>query len=273
MAKEEIEHETGLEFLARLEKEADRNSGQTDAFAEQFGVALPATLERLGLVLKSLYYAACCAWGCRGGDHQVEWLTGRVVNQAMGSYRLIRAGFYDESLALTRGIGELANLLWLFLDENEMHRWMAAERRERLQQFSPSAVRRKLAASSTTGPPISEERYRRLCEVATHPVPDLPPGQFTGTGRPILGHLLQVPGVLVAATELGFSVSVCAHPLSTLLGLSEERAVQLRGLAIELISSLGSFNILNYEELTTEAVGRNSAASTSDKNDALGAGP
>lgn len=243
----------GRQFLATVQADIDRFSTEADRFAESSGEKLPATVEGTGTVLSILYRLACCAWGCRGGDHQVEWLSGRIVNQTISAHRLVRAGYYDEALMLIRGIGELANLIWLFKeDADEMKAWKVADRKVRITQFGPGAVRTRLEKLSSMGPPIDRERYSRLCEVATHPVPAMPPGHFTGTGRPILGALIQPVGIYVSMTELGFAVAMAAVPLSALLEPEEAVRSRLFTQAVQLTRNLGAFTILNYDELLAE---------------------
>ena len=104
----------GLAFFDMQRRATDQSAKVTDEMQRLSGVKLPATTEGLGTVLSLMYRAACCAFGCNGGNHQLEWLVGRVVNQANAAFGLIRSASYDESLMLTRGIGEIANLLWLF---------------------------------------------------------------------------------------------------------------------------------------------------------------
>ena len=175
----------------------------TDAFLRESGEKLPATLESLGTTLSLMYRAACCAWGCNGGDHQLEWVAGRVINQSTASFSLIRAASYDESLMLVRGIGEIANLLWLFQsDQPQLQAWQEASRKERLSNFGPAAVRKKLESLQGMGPPIDNQRYQKLCEVGTHAVPGLAPSHYSATGRPLLTGIFQPVGVYVATTEL-----------------------------------------------------------------------
>lgn len=249
---------TALEFLEQLETAEESCSRTTVTFTRQSGKKLPISVKGLGSLLSLLYRAACCAWGCKEGDHQIEWLAGRVINQAMSSYRLIRAAYYDEALMLVRGIGEIANLLWLFdADVKEMATWKAASRKDRLNNFSPAAVRRKVEAHIGRAPLIDEKRYQRLCEVGTHPMPGFAPGHYSGTDRPVLGVMLQPVGVYVCFTELCYAVAVCARPLARLLNLEEERKKQIVMEAINLIGSLGTFTVLNYEEVLEEILKKN----------------
>ena len=100
---------TGEAFLD-LQARAFSNATEfTAAFAAESGKQLPATVNGLGTVLSLLYRTACCAWGCSGGAHQLEWLSGRVVNQDNAAFHLVRSASYDEAFMLGRGIGEIAN--------------------------------------------------------------------------------------------------------------------------------------------------------------------
>ena len=182
----------GRNFLATAQHLADLSSKATDKFGAQAGELYPKTLTGTGNVISLLYRLACCYYGCRGGDHQVEWLTGKFVNQAIGAHLLIRVAQYDEALMIIRGMGEIANMLWLFQeDKNELITWKAAGRTMRLSKFRPGEVRKRLKKLLKIGPLIDDKRYDAFCEIGTHPVPGLAPGHFTGTGRPILGALYQ----------------------------------------------------------------------------------
>ncbi len=243
---------SGMEFLQRVESLAEEAGQTTDDISKGFGEKLPASLEGLGSTLSQLYFVATCAWGCSGGDHQAEWLVGRVVNHAMSSYRLSRAGFYDESLVLTRGIGEIANLFQLFETKAEFEDWQRASRRDRLSRFAPKAVRDRLKGMSSMGPAVDDNRYRMLCEVGTHPIPGFAPGHYSGTGTPVLGHLVQIGGVLVTITELSFAVAMVAIFALPHLDLPAEQKNSIFNGALGLVRSLGSIDITNYEEKMAE---------------------
>ena len=216
----------GSAFLELQRAAFDSAEAFTRAFSASAGAKLPATVENFGSVLSIMYRTACCAWGCNGGDHQLEWLVGRVVNQANAAYQLIQCASYDESLVLTRGIGEIANLLWLFQEfPAELKNWQATDKRTRLQSYGPAAVRKKFEGSKKIGPPIDNDRYQRLCEVGTHPVPALAPSHFTGSGRPVLSGMVQHGGIYVCTTELGYATAMCGVATSTIV-LKDERARQ-----------------------------------------------
>jgi hypothetical protein len=156
---------------------------------------------------------------------------------------------------LSRGIGEIANLLWLFQsDRPQLQVWQKASRKERLSSFGPAAVRKRLEALQKMGPPIDNLRYQKLCEVGTHPVPGLAPSHYSATGRPLLTGIFQPVGVYVATTELAFSVAMCAVPISTLVLKDKNARQALFDASITLTRSLGAFTVLNYEELLSEAI-------------------
>lgn len=110
-AKEPCE---GGQYLSAVRDQESKCYTATVRAIGDFGRNLPSLEEHLGTVLSLLERAACCWWGCRQGDHAVESLVGRVYGLACGSYRLMQAGRYDESLLLIRALGEAANLLTLF---------------------------------------------------------------------------------------------------------------------------------------------------------------
>src|SRR4051794_16759224 len=92
------------------------------------------------------------------------WL-GKFVSQAPSAHRLVRAAQYDEALMLVRDMMEIANLLWLIQENrSELTSWKADDRRTRLNQFGPAAVRRRLDGIGELGPPVDNGRYAELCD-------------------------------------------------------------------------------------------------------------
>jgi hypothetical protein len=257
-----MNHETpqfpvGRDFLEFTQELADKASKVADKFCAEAGESLPKTIEALGVAVSILYRLACCYYGCQGGDHQVEWLAGKFVNQALSVHRLTRAAQYDEALSLIRGMGEIVNLLWLFHEnQTELIAWKAADKKTRLNRFGPSAVRRRLEKSSDFGAPIDTERYTALCEIATHPTPSLPPGHYSGTGRPVLGVILQEIGVFVCVNELAYAVAMGVIPFTVLLNRESGLKQQAKECSVHLLESIGTFTVLNYEEGLREAFSR-----------------
>ncbi len=251
---------TGRNFLAAAQHLADLSSKHSDRYIAKAGKLLPKTLSGTGNVLSILYRLACCAYGCKGGDHQIEWLTGKLVNQAISAHRLIRAAQYDEALMLIRGMGEIANLFWLFKhDGKEFTSWKAADKKLRISKFGPGAVRKRLASLVKIGPLIDGKRYQALCEIGTHPTPGLAPGHYT-PGRPILGAIPQEAGVLVCVNELAYVVAVSAPPVAGLLNCDRKLKKQLVDHSVHLLRSIGRFNVLNYEDAWKEIMAKRSSS-------------
>lgn len=249
----DVEHKkfpTGTAFLDLTQSISDECSKKTDAFFGKGGKKLPATMDALGNVLSMLYRSATCAWGCKGGDHQVEWLCGRLVNQSMSALRLIRCASYDEALMLIRGVGEIANLLWLFmLDANEMETWKRSNKSTRKNQFGPVKVRLKLERLTPKFVPIDNARYEALCEIGTHPVPAFRPGQYNDHERPTLGMLMQELGVFVTTAELAYAVGMSATPFARLLSLPADEDRYLKDQSVALVEAIGGIDITSLDEV------------------------
>jgi hypothetical protein len=253
---------SGRNFLSVTQQLADAGSKLTDSFRTKAGKLYPKTLSETGNVLSILYRLACCGYGCRGGDHQVEWLVGKLVNQAVSAYRLTRAAQYDESLMVIRGMGEIGNLLWLFQhDKKELDAWKAADKATRLNQFGPGKIRGRLKKHLKIGPLIDDKRYQALCEVGTHPTPGLAPGHYTGTGRPVLGAIPQQAGILVCVNELAYVVAISGPPIASLLRCNRKLRKRIADHSVRLLETIGRFNVLNYEDAFKE-IRANSSART-----------
>jgi hypothetical protein len=130
------------------------------------------------------------------------------------------------------------------------------DKKTRLNNFGPAAVRRRLEVLSSLGPPIDAERYSALCEVGTHPTPGLAPGHYSGSGRPVLGVILQELGVFVCMNELAYSIAMAAIPIVVLLDASDDIKAEMKEQSVQLLEAIGSFTVLNYEEGLREALAR-----------------
>ena len=245
----------GTDFFEITQALEEACGKETDEFFIDAGKRLPQTVIELGTMLSILYRLGCCHYGCRGGDHQIEWLIVKFYNQAISAFQLTRTGQYDEALALIRGAGEIVNLFWLFHDDaKELAAWRAADKTTRIRKFGPGAVRRRLKMLPI-GPPIDDDRYSALCEVGTHPTPSQIPGHFSGTGRGVLGAILQEAGVFVCINELAFAVAM-AVPVGKLLDARPEIRAELKKSSVDLLHAAGSFTILTYEAQLADAGAR-----------------
>src|SRR5260221_628766 len=249
MERQEAENKDIDNFLEVLSQGFQQAEAETILFEANFsGKRHPETIITLGTTISLLYKASCCYWKCNGGDHLLERLIAKTENQAISSFKLYRGCFYDESLMITRGIGEIANLLHLFyFFPEKKEQWKTQNDSERFRNFNPSAVR-SILEKTKQFVPIDKKRYGKLCEVGTHPAPAEVPGHYTGTGVPILGMIVQPVGAYVCISELSYAVGLVAVTAPKLLAIEEPVSTEMKDVGISLIRNLGSFHILNYHE-------------------------
>ena len=233
----------GLSFLHLVWGQEDECEAETDKEFQSLGKKAPACLEQIGTVLSLTDRMASCWWVCRGGDHAIEYLLGRVASNARAALRLLRFGFYDESLVLSRAIGETANLLQLFChDKDSLQDWKALLRKDRMEMFRPVKVRCRLEELQTS-PLINEERYRLLCDQAVHVQPETKPQSHNILGVPGTGAILQGEGVLVCLNEIALPTSGAACFGAAILDLEVEVKETIFSAAKGLVEDIGKANI------------------------------
>lgn len=156
-------------------------------------VEVPAAIgENLPLnrAIEILFDLATCKNRCRGGDHVMESLLGRIVNQAIASIMLDATGFHDEALGLVRGMGEITNLLALFrLDPPSFRTWVTFSDTERRKKFSPVKVRLAIDRNGSIAIPMDQHAYDQLCERYVHVHPSTSPNSHEdGQLKHVGGH-------------------------------------------------------------------------------------
>jgi hypothetical protein len=235
---------TGAEFLSLASRQERECADRTGAELPQLGENAPACLEQLGRALNTLGGAAGCRWSCAKGDHLVEYLLGRAASNGHAAYRLFAHGFYDESMALARSIGELANLLLLFSqDASAFAEWRTATRRERLAKYSPAKVRERLEQLPLPVG-VGRDRYAALCEIGVHATPETKPNLHSPDRRPRLGAHFQVPGAIVSMNELAFALGLVMAGGCRLVADPNVKK-KLKDGSVDLIRSIGGMTILN----------------------------
>ncbi|NML43994.1 hypothetical protein HHL11_09555 [Ramlibacter sp. G-1-2-2] len=226
---------TGRAFwqrMASLEDECARKSLRSGS------KQVEAIVDGLGTVVSLLYRTACCYWGCHGREHVFEYLAGRTCTSALGSYRLIGFGYYDESLALSRNISEIGNLMQLFFsDAAHIRKWIDSSEKERRHDYSPAAVRKTIEALDGVVP-TDKDHYAWLCEVGTHVNPSTLPGAHNDERRPILGSIFQTQGHETSVRALAWAVCTVAGPLAKLAILERQHANELLEQTLSLVELL-----------------------------------
>jgi hypothetical protein len=235
---------SGRDFFSGLSEIEEACARATRGRLPELGRQAPETLQHLGNVLSLLYREASCFYECPGGDHFAQRMAGRVVTHAVAAYRLLTFGYYDESFALTRNLGEAANLLFLFFLKPELIGiWKASDEGRRRQAFSAKEVRKRLEAIDDGVVPINRTRYASLCEVGVHLTPESAPQAHNPGQRPTLGGVLQEAGLLAALNELSGATGVCGAALGQLLSLAVDRRRTLREASVALLRNVGGVNV------------------------------
>ena len=247
-----MKHETdipeGLDFLELVWHQEEKCQSKTDERLPNLGTKASVIMTHLGTVMSLLDRMASCWWVCRGGDHRIEYLCGRAVNNARAAVRLFRFGLYDESLVLCRAIGETANLLQLFtVDRSAFDEWREATERKIRRDFAPYKVRIRLEELSHSAA-ISQERYALLSSSATHVGPHSVPQSHNILNVPFAYSKLQVEGLLICVNELAAPLAVVAALGSVLLELDSDTRSRILDCARTLVDHIGGANIIGIKE-------------------------
>jgi hypothetical protein len=205
------------------------------------GVKLPSVLASLDPLLASLERVACCMDGCPGPDkpHALQRLVGRGVSSTLAAMELCLQGHYDEALMLARGIGEAANLGWLFAHvQGTYNEWLRLDGRKRWEQFRPKSVRQRLAAAGKPIP-IDESRYSILSGETAHPTPETQPQRFNAE-VPTLGGYYQEGGVFIAFNEVAAAIAILGPSVVPLIPeASASTREEVKQRAVDVLRNVG----------------------------------
>lgn len=189
---------------------------------------------KLGTLLSLVDRLGSCWWGCSGGDHTVEYAVAASSGNAFAALRLVRAGYYDEALGLARQIAERANLLQLFLFNNQsLREWSDADPETRQKKFSAYNIRIELEKLNI--PPVMErDYYHYLSGFGVHP--GRVPQSFGEKLPPSVGGLFRPRGLMIVLNELAYVISMVGGTGVVLLG-DDERipADRIAGAAMDLL--------------------------------------
>ena len=164
----------------------------------------------------------------------------------------MRFGFYDESLVLSRAIGEIANLLVLFQqDESAFKEWKNATRQHRIKEFGPSKVRIRLECLGMSSP-INKERYQLLSERGAHVTAETKPQSHNILGLPLAGAMIQDEGLLVCLNELAVALAISSGFGALNLDLDNNIKIQVVTAAENLAKQIGGATITEIDEYHRE---------------------
>ncbi|MFI1455959.1 hypothetical protein [Streptomyces roseus] len=240
---DDVEGDGFYTIMRSLEDSCDAQSSEA---LPTLGEKAPKLHTTLGTLLSLLDRASSCYWGCQGGDHAVEYLTGGVCNSARAALRLMCMGFYDEALTVSRSIAERVNLVSLFLyDPDTLTEWRSADERVRRRKYSAVQVRLRLEQGDWSVP-TDQDRYSKLSGYGAHPGHS--PQHFIPHGPPAAGGLYSEIGLLVSLNEIGRSVILYAGICNGSMNLPKEVSQRLRDVAVEAAHQLGGANLDGMDE-------------------------
>lgn len=229
-------------FLERVRELQEACSAATLRELPNMGHKAPRCFAELEHTVEMIDQYASCGWNCPGDDdpHVLQLLATRVMSSTVATLRLALAGHHDEALGLTRGIGELANLLWLFImDPRAPARWYACSSNERWKQFRPARVRKRLR-SSGLHPPVDELEYSELSVRSVHFQPRAFPQRFSAGGRASSGARFCPEGFIISLNELGWCVGTFAKALAGGAEIDPDRKSLLSEQASALLAAVGA---------------------------------
>lgn len=236
----------GEGFYAAMRSLEDSCDAQSREMLPTLGERAPKLYTILGTLLSILDRVSSCYWGCRGGDHAVEYLTGGVCNSARAAIRLMHMGFYDEALTVSRSIAERVNLVSLFLyDPDTLTEWRSADERVRRRKYSAVQVRLRLEQGGWDVP-TDQDRYSKLSGYGAHPGHS--PQHFIPHAPPVAGGLYNEIGLLICLNEIGRSVILYAGICIGSMALPKDVSQRLSGLAMEAAHHLGKADLEGMDE-------------------------
>jgi hypothetical protein len=230
----------GLEFLRSTDKGENECEKTTDTYLTKAGQKAPKALEKLGTMLSLADRVGSCFWNCPGnkpGLHVIQFLTARTSSYGRAILRLGRFGFYDEALSLVRSLGEIANLIMLFhLDPAARIDWEKSDFNTRRTHFQPGHVRKAIVDRGGTLL-MDGDKYSQLCELATHPVPDLSPQNYNPHGIATVGGHFQEAGILLVLNETAVLVAAITTHAARLCDVPLEQRTNIRRECLECIDA------------------------------------
>lgn len=239
----------GRKMLQAVGKYEDRCEKASEKHIPKMGKKAPACYEHLGQLLAYADMIGSCVYGCPGkseGAHAIWYLAARASSFGRAALRLTKMGFYDEALIIVRSMGEICNLFSLLvLSQESIEEWKKSDRAYRLSTLSPSKIRQRIEKLGKT-PPITGTRYAALCEVSTHPVPDLRPQRFNHARRSTTGGIyLQEAGILVVLNEMAVALAPLVMFAARICKVPKEPFDQIKEASVKCLECAGGVDLEN----------------------------
>lgn len=244
---------SGSEMLRAIGKYEHRCEERTEKLMPKWGKKAPQCYEHLGQVLAYADMIGSCTYGCPGpsrDDHAVLYLAARASSFGRAALRLAKMGFYDEALNIVRSVGEIANLFALFAaDPNTVEEWRKSDRKYRREHLGPAKIRERIVALNQE-PVMDQDTYRDLCEISTHPVPQLRPQQFNHAEKSMTGGMyVQEAGFLVVLNELAAAAAFLVVYATYVCNVPKEARKPIFTACSTCLKFTGSVHVANVAEI------------------------
>ena len=211
--------------------------------ASETGQKAPVLLEALEVLLSYLERSATRPGGYSGGDLKAEFLIGRAVSSCQAALLLMGSGYYDEALGLIRGLGEIANLMSMFVtDASEFERWKSLDEKLRRREFAPVKVRLWLEKRAGVLV-VNESRYETLSSYSIHASPNSIPQAYGHHGNAFIGPIYQEAGFLLCLNELARPIAFISVFSVNLIGVSHEIRSAVIDASRILASHIGAITV------------------------------
>ena len=113
----------------------------------------------------------------------------------------------------------------------------------RLINLSPSKIRKRIVAQGKI-PAITSTRYAALCEVNTHPVPNLRPQRFNHAGRSMTGEIyLREAGILIVVNEMAIAPALLVILAAKICKVPKEPFNQIKETCVMCLESAGGVDL------------------------------
>ena len=214
------------EFIRSIYKSSDLNTSKVWT-----SNICPNRIKGIGYALEGLYKLAVNQDEkpdqINKGQYQpsmIQVISCRLYNLGCSSLLLLNSGYYDESRNILRSMGEITNLL-CFFDKypSEFKRWCNSSKKERMNNFSPATIRKKLIKKGEEIP-AAYEWYSSLCEEVTHLTPLTFPNKREVNGKltAIAGAQYDQETYMLVSHELWYHLLFSITYLSSFTGTNDQ---------------------------------------------------
>jgi len=152
------------------------------------------------------------------------------------------SGYYDEALSIIRSLGEIANLMAMFVaDKSKFERWKSLDERSRRREFAPVKIRLWLEQKGATLV-VDERRFGALSAYSIHPSPDTLPQAHNEHGTSTIAPTYQEAGFLLCLNELARPMAFIGVFSTSLIDVSDEIKKTAQLVSRTLVEHIGAIS-------------------------------